>query len=270
MFILRDKSELIHYLKGSSRSFSRSFLLPIKKEYKKWCSFANHGENVDSNCYVISNNEIGWIQYLEYFVTSIKYLIGDNYEANILDGFVKTMADPYQNSTADEFEKNLDQLISAIKDVEIEINKRLSQLTCLECRRLGESITCLESSCFRSSTVMAASAVEARLHNLINKKNKTIYKKHFQKSPLGGIIKLFDRNEFAGGEFKSLKKIMPDKHKSLLDTINTYRILSAHPKENNVEVDFRIAETVINLSLLFLIDPELRITDKKLLKHKKS
>jgi hypothetical protein len=263
MAILKDKSELIHFLKGSPESFSKNFLIPIKKDYKNWCPFANHGAKVDANCYAIFGHETGWIEYLEYFVWSIKYLTGDNDTTTQLNELVKKIADSNQNKTANSFENNLDQLITNIKRVEIEIKKQLDRLTCLECRRLGESITCLKAGCFRSATVMAVSAVEARLHTLISKKNARLYKKHFNEVPLGGVIKLFSPDNFKGPEFKNLKKILPEKHKPLLDIINTYRIFSAHPK--NEEIDFRIAETVVNLSFLFLLDKDLEIKDKKTL-----
>lgn len=268
MFILKDNSELLHFLKGSRESFSKTFLLEIKKEYKNWCPFSNHGLKVDLNCYALYQYQTGWIEYLEHFILIIKYLTGDSRDAKQLLDLVSNLADPNQNSTKEKFENNLDQLVRAVQNTEQEIRPNLEQLTCLECKRLGESISCLESNCFIASTVMAASAVESRLHNLIKKKNNKIYKQFFQRSALGGLITLFDKNEYKDKKFSSLKKIVPDKHMSLLDLVNTYRIFSAHPLGH--DMDYRIAETIINLSFLFLLDPELKIIDKKLLKHKQN
>jgi len=229
-----------------------------------WCAFKNHGSTVGKSCYKLFQHERGWIAYIEHFIDTIKYLIGDSDDVNHLLEATNILANPTLNSTPKNFKENLGRLIHFVELAEKEIAPKLSRMSCLECKRMGEAITCLQLSCFTASTVMAASAVEARLHYLISRKNKNIYNKHFKKASLGGLIKLFDENEYK--KFMSLKSIVPARHHSLLDIVNTYRIFSAHPL--GYELDRAIAETVINLSFLFLLDPELKIADKKALAHR--
>ncbi len=265
MFILNEKSQLIHFIKESDKSFADSFLLGIKQEYKGWCAFANHGSKVDENCYLIKQYESGWMEYLRHFVVVARYLLADSQREQYLERLVDVLTNPQLNLSKKKFEYNLNQLLAVVNGIERDIKLTAKKLTCLESERLGEAISCLMSSCFVSAVVMAASAVEARLHYLIKKKNAGIYKKHFSEKPLGTLIKLFDDSEYKANEFISLKKILPMKHKSLLDLINTYRIFSAHPKGE--KIDYRSGETIINLSFIFLFDHGLGITDKKLLVH---
>lgn len=265
VFQLKYKTQLLHFLKGSGMKLSKGFLHPIKLDYKNWCPFANHGPLVDENCYALFQQRTGWVDYLRHYVLTIKYLTG-NIEYKELEKLVERLAEPTFNKSKKEFEGNLNELMDAIKGIESDIIAPLNELTCLECDRLGEAISCLTENCFTAATVMGASAVESRLHYLIKRRNGKLYKKSFQHSSLGGLIKLFDKHEYQEKQFAHLKGIVPDKHRSLLDLINTYRIFSAHPLGK--EIDYRVAETVINLSFLFLLDPELKIVEKKLLKHK--
>lgn len=265
MYFLKDTTELLHFLKGTDVTFSKSFLSVIKKEHKQWCYFANHKPGQGVECYVVFQHETQWIKYIEYFVLITRYVTGDNRDYQSSVEIVNILANPEFNKTSEDFVKNLNQLINIVKQVEERVTPKLTQLTCIETKRLGEAISCLQSDCFMASTVMSASAVESRIHYLIKKKNKTLYEEHFKDATLGGLLKLFNKNEYKDIKFTKLKSLIPEKHQSLLDIINTYRIFSAHPKTE--EVDYRIADTIINLAFLFLLDPELKITDKKILKH---
>ncbi|HUI28967.1 MAG TPA: hypothetical protein VLX91_02030 [Candidatus Acidoferrales bacterium] len=270
MEIIADKSGLLHYLKGTnvhpSRPFTESFLFSMRREYKKWCAFTGHGDKVGEDCYLLTQYQTGWVDYLKAFVTIAKYFTTDNVNMNYLEECVTNLGNPLLNSTKEKFKENLDELISEVSSREEEINRQLRKMTCLECERLGEAITCNSEGCFTASTVMAASAIEARLHELVKKKNRKLYNQCFRNQTLGALIKLFDKNEYKDKKFSGLKKIVPDRHKSLLDIVNTYRILSAHPLVP--AIDHKISESVINLSFLFLLDPDLEIPNKKLLLHR--
>ena len=270
MYIITQKSGLVHFLKGvtkhPTRPFSEIFLTSLKKESPNWICFKNSGK-MDYNLYKIIQNETGWVQYIDSFLTIGKYLLPAVSLPHIesLKDQLKILEIPKLNSTSKIFKENLEDFILLANQVEIRMNEQLKKLTCLECERLGEAITCNLEGCYTAGTVMAASAIEARLHYLIHKKNKKLYKKSFKDKTLGTIIKLFDKNEYKDKKYIGLKKIVPDKHKSLLDIVNTYRIFSAHPILS--EIDPKVADSVLNLSFLFLLDPELKISSPKLLSH---
>lgn len=270
MNIIADKSGLLHFLKGLKghpfRPFTETFLFSIRREYKYWCAFVNHGNRVGGQCYELFQYQSGWIGYLRSFVAIAKYFADDPVNIGYLEERISVLEDPLHNTTKAEFKENLDKLIDIVSSRETDINRELKKITCLECERLGEAITCNSEGCFTASTVMAASAIEARLHELVKKRNRSLYEKYFKDKTLGTLIKLFDKNEYKDKKFSSLKAIIPDRHRSLLDIVNTYRILSAHPFM--AKADNKVSESIINLSFLFLLDPELGITNKKLLVHK--
>jgi hypothetical protein len=220
---------------------------------------------VNADCYELFQYRSGWIDYLKLFSIIARYFAASLVNIGRLEESINDLQKPTLNTTEARFRKNLDMVIEMVSDAEKEINKQLQNMTCLECERLGEAITCNYEGCFTASVVMAASAVEARLHELIKNKNRKIYNQYFRDKPLGTLINLFDKNSYKDKKFSSLKKIIPDIHKSLLDIVNDYRILSAHPIMT--EVDHKVSESVINLTFLFLLDPKLKIKNKKLLLH---
>lgn len=212
--------------------------------------------------YILSqlNDFIDRIEFLDIYEPAINSL---KKEIKILENFSYT-------TNKKDFKVHLDSIFENIDVIyNEEINEKLSKLTCQECIRLDEAITNFRNGCFSSSVIMAVSSVEARLHYLIKKKNKTLYKKYFETSPLGTLISLFDKNgiKFKDKKFNSLRKILPGEHSPLIEIFNIYRIYSAHPKDKNIPQ--KIAQSILNFTFVLLLDEKLQISDKRLLKHQK-
>lgn len=265
MHILKEEREILHFLKGLKEPPLTLFLKSIREEHGKWCPFANHGKGVDESCFEIFGHSSGWIEYLNSFAYVIGYVLSDEDDIRVLRAGIDQVTNAKSNPTSEVFVQNIDALMQRAAEIEKQIKPSLDKLTCLEAQRLGEALIAHKSGLFTSSTVMAATAVEARLHYLVKKKKARLYNRVFKNMTLGGIIKLFDPAAYKGSEYKSLKTIVPPEHKSLLDLVNTYRIFSAHPKRPTL--DHRISESILNLTFLFLLDDSLRISDKKLLSH---
>ncbi|MBI4709008.1 MAG: hypothetical protein HY764_02255 [Candidatus Portnoybacteria bacterium] len=265
-----NTNELLHIIKGINKAgnFLSEQLKKARQECSSWCTFKNHRHNnlTRLNCY-IQNPDIKYLlDLVSRYGTIAKYLEDNNDFSEEIKRGIEILKDPEKNSSIEEFKKNLAQLEILIKWGEKEIFNKLSDFTCLECQRLDEAINCIQNSCFLASTVMAVSAIESRLHYLINKKYKNIYKKcDLNKATLGTLIKIFDKDEYRKPIYKKLKKIIPEIHKPLLDLCNEYRIISAHPQVPSL--DHKVAESIINLAFLFLLDPKLRITERKFTKH---
>lgn len=81
---------------------------------------------------------------------------------------------------------------------------------------------------------MAVSAVEARLHYLLKEAAHKLYKTEFEKANLGRLISLFSDDEYKAKRYDKIKKILPREHKPLIDLLNHYRVLSAHPKSKGI------------------------------------
>jgi len=161
------------------------------------------------------------------------------------------------NKDIKKFKEHLQLAINEIHLTDIEISNKLSLLSKKECLRLYEAIKCLNNDCNYAAVVMAVSAVESRLHKLLKDTNTKLYKKQFERTTLGGIIELFRRDtRYKDKKFDKLKKILPDKHKPLMETLNVYRIFSAHPKEEIISC--QTAKTIVAFSFLLLIDERLK------------
>jgi hypothetical protein len=111
-----------------------------------------------------------------------------------------------------------------ISFLEKDILKKLSRISCKECARLDEALVCFQNYCFYASIVMAVSAVESRIHELIRKADKKIYSSRFEKFTLGQLIQIFDENQYTSKEFASVKKLMPNKHRPLIALLVKVRI----------------------------------------------
>lgn len=99
---------------------------------------------------------------------------------------------------------------------------------------------------------------------MIKNTDKKLYSEQFEKATLGQLIQVFDKNEYTDNKYDKIKQLMPDRHRPLVQLLNQYRILSAHHKE--VKVTPQIAESILNLSFAFLIDPETCLYDEDYLK----
>jgi len=152
----------------------------------------------------------------------------------------------------EEFQSVTKRLIVLINFLEKDISNKLSRISCNECQRLDEALVCFQNYCFYASIVMAVSAVESRIHELIKKDDKKIYSARLEKFTLGQIIQIFDDNQYISKEFASIKKLMPNKHKPLIALLNQYRVFSAHPKEEKITA--QIAESVLHLAFNFMMD----------------
>lgn len=193
--------------------------------------------------------------YLGFYIKIFSFLDISEGRLASLEHYYWGLSNPSANRTKKHFRLVLNNLLGTLEETDKEISERLQVLHRTECVRLEEAINCLDSECNMSAVVMSVSAVEHRLHKLLFKANRAIYKKHFEKGALGGIISLFRKGEYMEAEFKKLKKILPDRHKPLVEMLNIYRIFSAHPKD--VVVSSKTAKAIVSLAFLLLIDKDL-------------
>lgn len=174
-----------------------------------------------------------------------------------LRGIIDDIKIPEENIRVDLFRKNIERLLEFLAFYKKRIYEKIAFLTCEESERLDEAIDCFENYCFYSTVVMAVSAVEARLHYLIKQKNKSLYKgENFEKATLGMIIKIFDKSN-NNPKFDSIRNLIAEEHKPLIDLLNIYRVYSAHPKAKDITQN--IARSILTLSFVFLLDEKHKI-----------
>lgn len=167
------------------------------------------------------------------------------------------LSNPDLNRKAEKFKENLERLEKKLIRTDPQITERLKLISKKECFRLYEAMKCLKTSCNYAAVVMAVSAVENRLHKLLKDANSRLYKQEFEKTTLGGIIELFRRDtRYRDPKYDKFKKILPEKHKPLMEILNTYRIFSAHPMEERISC--QTAKIIVQFSFLLLIDESLK------------
>lgn len=174
-----------------------------------------------------------------------------------LDQYFHGVANPNLNRDVAKFKENFQRLIDYFEKSDEFIYLKLKMLSKKECFRLYEAIKCLESDCNYAAVVMSVSAVESRLHKLLQTQNNKLYKEYFEKATLGGILSIFRDDSYKDKKFNCFKNVLPDKHKPLVEMLNIYRIFSAHPQDETITD--KTAEIIVSLSFLLLIDSNLKI-----------
>ena len=108
---------------------------------------------------------------------------------------------------------------------------------------------------------MAVSAVEARIASIVRRHDQALYDSQFAKATLGQLVQLFDENRYTAPKYTSLKKLMPSKHRPLIELLNRYRVFSAHPTDETVTL--QIADAILKLCFTFMIDPATCVYDEQ-------
>lgn len=248
----KDKlNELLHYMAGAE-PFKKTFALLIRNR-KKWCPFL-HGNGVDLNCYHANPSVQSLLDWIEKYLICCKYLAINKYSVDAMSDTLIKLRTPEAMHHYDDFQKLLDQLAVHIEFVESELHDKLSRLECQECTRLDEALVCFQNYCFYSAVVMAVSAVEYRIIELIKRSDEQLYLRNFRLATLGQLIQVFDDDKYKEEEFRSIKTLMPSRHKPLVSLLNQYRVFSAHPKD--VVVTSQISEAILHLAFAFMTDPE--------------
>lgn len=242
-------NELLHYMKGAE-PYSVIFK-NLLRDSKNWCPFT-HGDKINLDCYKSNPAVLALLTWTEKYVFCCKFLDANRYVIDEMNAKMTKLKSPESLVYYEEFQSVTKRLIVLINFLEKDISNKLSRISCKECQRLDEALVCFQNYCFYASIVMAVSAVESRIHELIKKDDKKIYSARLEKFTLGQIIQIFDDNQYTSKEFASIKKLMPNKHKPLIALLNQYRVFSAHPKEEKITA--QIAESVLHLAFNFMMD----------------
>lgn len=196
-----------------------------------------------------------FVGLFDFYTDLFSYLDISPQVSKDLDYRKHILANPDSNRLKKNFNLHFNRTLNYLTRTDLSLYKKLKKLNKIECIRLSESMRCIDHNCPLASVVMAVSAVEYRLHRLIEKKNKKLYNQNFKNATLGGIIKLFKQDDYKEKKFAHLKSLLPEKHKPLMFMLNNYRIFSAHPKEE--VISHQTAKTILSFSFLLLLDNKL-------------
>ncbi len=240
-------NELLHFMK--CQSFLKHYKFLIRGN-KNWCPFT-HSEIIDIDCYNANEGIEILFLFLEKYQLCNQFLDSNSFRLKQLSQYIAKLHDPEELQTHKEFRKILDDIKEGIEDLDDEIQVKIHRLSCAECIRLDESLVNYSNHCLYSSVIMAVSAVELRLHRMIENLDNDRYNTKFKNFTLGQIFSLFLKD----GEYEDIKKIMPKKHLPLIQLLNQYRIFAVHPKKQQITQS--VAYSIISLAFTFLLDPEI-------------
>jgi hypothetical protein len=254
MLQVDDQSEihnsLLHFMHGAEH-FSIT-LNRICSKWQRWCPFL-HGNKISLDCYFSNQRVANLLNYVEKYLLCCKYLVVRKYTVDQLRAILSSLKNP----ATIVYNKDFGRLICRLKDevtfADREVSDKVIRLTCMECEKLDEALVCYSNYCFYASVVMAVSAVETRIHEMVKKANLSLYSKYFKNATLGHLLQVFDDDHYKEPKFKRIKNLLPAKHRPLVTLLNLYRVFSAHPKGEIITA--QLAESVLNLCFAFVTDP---------------
>jgi hypothetical protein len=242
-------NEILHFYKAIG-SFSKLFS-DIAKDYKNWHAFHERTE-IDADRYIADPSLSNFLRWIDKYVLTCRFLDMNRYSVDALIAIYQQLKSPQLVATVDNFTTLVTRLKSLISFLDKELTEKLSRLACPEAIRLDEALVCFENYSFHASVIMAVSAVENRIIEMIKRTNKRMYNSTFKNFTLGQLIQVFEPDKYKEKKYGRIKKLMPDKHLPLIALLNRYRVFSAHPTEEKITA--QIAESMLHLSFAFMID----------------
>lgn len=241
-------NQLLHFMKVEP--FSKT-LKTRTQGMSRWCPFT-HGTKIDRACYETHPSLQNLLYWMQRYVMCCKFLDVERYTVDEMSVLCAKLLHSELLGKYDEFRKCVGAFEAAVHFLEPSIVDKINRMTCRESIRLDEALVCFANYSFYASVIMAVSAVESRIVELISRKNRAIYIATFSRATLGQLIQVFDARMYTHARFSGIKKLMPEKHKPLLTLLNQYRVFSAHPKDDVITA--QIAEAILHLAFCFMID----------------
>ncbi len=141
-----------------------------------------------------------------------------------------------------------DRLKERIQLYQEDLSKQIQKFSASEKKRLNEAFHCTRDWCYFSVIINSVVALEFRLLEILKKENK----QHLAsinddfRFTFGQLIDIYLNNK------TKFNNTIPKKFDNLLKLCNSYRIFSAHAKDE--EVNTNDAKAILNLTLSFLLD----------------
>lgn len=254
--------EILHYT-HSIDSFARLFS-DLIKSYRAWKPFSK--ARIVFDTYLASSEVLNLQHWMRKYIILCRFLDMRRYYVDELADIVQRIHSPRDVATPKGFDDLLQHFMSGVKFFDKDLMAKAERLTCSECIRLDEALVCYENYAYHASVIMAVSAVEARITELIRRKNKRLYNSELSKFTLGQLITIFEPGQFMDKKYEGIKKLMPDKHRPLVALLNRYRVFSAHPTGEAITA--QIADSIMHLAFAFMLDNATCPYTENELKHK--
>lgn len=242
-------NEILHFT-HAIESFE-DFFSDLTKDWEKWRPFAGRSR-INSDSYLASQDLYNLLHWMRKHNMLCRFLDLRRYYVDEIADLIRDLHSPKIVGTVDGFEQMLATFLSYVAFADKDIKTKSKRLTCVECVRLDEALVCYENYSYYASVIMAVSAVESRIIELIRRADSQLYESNFSESTFGQLISIFDPGKFIDDKYKQIKGLIPDKHRPLLALLNQHRVFSVHPSEEVISA--QIADSIMHLSFAFMLD----------------
>jgi hypothetical protein len=257
-------NEILHYTHAID-SFAGEFL-ELTEHHRKWKPFLSKTKLICPDTYLASPEVLNLLHWMRKYTILCRFLDVRRYYVDQLTDIVQKLHSPQEVANVVVFEHFLQNFQGLVRFSDKELKEKTKRLDCTECVRLDEALVCYENYAYHASVIMAVSAVEGRITELIRKKNVRLYNSEFSKFTLGRLISIFEPGQFKDKKYDGIKKLLPDRHRPLVTLLNQYRVFSAHPKGELITA--QIADSMLHLSFAFMLDKATCPYTEKQLKHR--
>ena len=258
-------NEMLHFLKATGPFHDHA--KKMFKSHHKWRSLQTRS-TIDPDIYKADPRIITFLHWVEKYILCCRFLDHRQYYVNRMKERLTLLESPETLLTPKKFGEVVSRLFDSIEFADKDVLPKLRRLSCVECVRLDEALVCFDNYSFYASIIMAVSAVESRLLEMIRRSsNADVASYSFKDFTLGQLIQVFQPDTYKESKYASIKQLMPSKHLPLLALLNHYRIFSAHPTEE--KITGQVAEAIVHLSFAFMTDEKTCPYDNEELECKK-
>ena len=159
-------NELLHFLKATGPF--NLHLTEMQNDHSHWNAF-NKKKKINPDEYLSDVEIITLLHWIEKYILCCKFLDHRRYYIDEMEEMLSILQSPALLNTIDRFEEILFELIKKIEFADEFIMPKLNRISCSESVRLDESLVCFDNYSFYASVIMAVSAVENRLLEIIKR-----------------------------------------------------------------------------------------------------
>jgi hypothetical protein len=182
------------------------------------------------DAYLASHQIRNLLHWMRKYTTLIRFLDMPRYHVDEVAEIVQSLHSSQEVVSLEVFQAFIKGFQLFVGNFDKQLKDKSKRLDCAECVRLDEALVCYENYAYHASVIMAVSAVEGRITELIRRKQPRLFKSEFSKATLGQLISIFEPDQYKDIKYIGIKKLMPNKHRPLVALLNQYRVFSAHPK----------------------------------------
>jgi hypothetical protein len=176
-------NQLLHFMK--TERFSRT-LTDHTRDQRKWCPF-KHGKRINGVCYLMNPSVQNLLAWMRKYTTCCEFLDANRYSTEEMKALSLRLQHPEILNDYKSYHDAIGRFKTLVDFIEPHIATKIDQMTCQESIQMDEALVCFENYSFYASVIMAVSAVETRIVELIKRRNKTLYNSTFYKFTLGQL-----------------------------------------------------------------------------------